>query len=139
MLYLGCSTKKEIRGKTASLPDLPGTWELREAQNGMMPVKQQAPGNGNLFNFTADSFEQYEEGVIVRRGRYSLERDTTASAAVGLELPTGQFNHRIIFEGDTTDKTFIYQRGDSLEMVSGFFPVDAGSRRIFIKTNISRK
>jgi hypothetical protein len=55
-----------------------------------------------------------------------------------LELPRNQFTHRLIFERDTTGKTFIDVRGDSLEVVAGFFPVDAGSRRVYVKTESNR-
>jgi hypothetical protein len=133
-VLVACSSKKEAAKESADAINLTGTWELRKAQNGMMPTAQHAPGNGNFFRFTPTTFEQYNNGALVRSGSYSLDRDTTVSASVGLELPKGQFDHRILFEKDTTEKTFIDLRGDTLEMITGFFPVDAGSRRVFVKS-----
>ena len=135
VVITACSSNKMgSADSTSATIDLAGTWELREAQNGMMPVAQHAPGNGNFFRFTATTFEHYDEGSLSRRGSYRVVPDTTASETVGLELPRGQFTHRIIFERDTTEKTFIDVRGDSMEMVSGFFPVDAGTMRVYVKT-----
>jgi hypothetical protein len=127
-----------MASESSSAPDLTGTWELVEAQNGMMPNRTYAEGNGNYFTFTANSFVQYRDGTLARKGTYSLVPDTTASAFVGLELPAGQFTHRIIFAGDTTEKTFIALRGNEMTLVSGFFPVDSGSKQTFAKKENNR-
>ena len=136
-ILVACAGKKEMATESAQLIDLTGTWELRQAQNGMMPTAQYEKGNGSFFRFTPSTFEHYQNDSLARSGSYSIERDTTVRASVGLELPAGQFTHRILFKSDTTEKTFIDLRGDTLEMISGFFPVDAGSKRVFVKTAIA--
>ena len=135
LVWIACSSKKEITSETSGALNLTGTWELRQAQNGMMPTASYEKGNGSFFRFTPSTFEEYNNDSLTRSGNYSIERDTTVSASVGLMLPPGQFAYRIIFEKDTTEKTFIDLRGDTLEMIRGFFPVDAGSRRMFVKTD----
>ena len=139
LLFLSCNTKNETVAQTAFTgmqgnEDISGIWELREAQYGMMPNKPFPPGNGTRLHFTLTTFEQYRENKLIRSGSYLLMADTTASATVGLQLPAGQFNRRIIFNQDTTEKTFIDLRGDSLTLVSGFFPVDAGAQQVFVRT-----
>ena len=138
-IFVACSNKKETAKDPAGAINLTGTWELREAQNGMMPAAQHAAGNGNRWQFTETTFEQYTHDTLARNGSYSLVPDTTVSASVGLELPKGKFTHRIIFDRDTTEKTFVDVRGDSMTIVSGFFPVDAGSMQVYVKTESSRK
>jgi hypothetical protein len=64
--------------------------------------------------------------------------DTKASETVGLELPKGQFTHRIVFAGDTTEKTFVDVRGREMTLVTGFFPVDSGSKQTFAKKENNR-
>lgn len=130
-----CTGKKEMANEPSTSVSLTGTWELRQAQAGMMPTAEYSAGNGNRWQFTDATFQHYTDGTLSGSGSYQLVPDTTASASVGLELPPRQFKHRLILKGDTTEKTFIDLRGDTLEMISGFFPVDAGSRKVFIKTN----
>jgi hypothetical protein len=133
VLMCACSDKKLTSGETPANQTLVGSWELREAQNGMMPTATYPPGNGSRWAFTENTFEEFREGTRVRNGSYTLVADASVSETVGLELPSGQFTHRLVFNQDTTEKPFIHLRADTLEMVQGFFPVDAGSRQVFVK------
>ena len=78
-----------------------GTWELREAQHGRMPARQLPPGSGDFFTFTKTGFEQVSNGIQSNSGAYLVMQDSTAFETVGLQLPPGQFMHRIIFNRDT--------------------------------------
>jgi hypothetical protein len=138
LVLVSCSSKQKMANEASSMFDLTGTWELREAQNGMMPNTTYAAGNGNYFTFTATTFEEYRDGSLARKGSYTLVPDTTASETVGLELPKGQFTHRIVFAGDTTEKTFVHLRGREMTLVTGFFPVDSGSKQTFAKKENNR-
>lgn len=138
ILFISCSSKQKMANESSSALDLTGTWELKEAQNGMMPNRTYPAGNGSYFTFTANTFEEHRDGSLVRKGNYTLVPDTTASATVGLELPKAQFMHRIVFAGNTTEKTFIDVRGNEMTLVSGFFPVDSGSKQTFAKKENNR-
>lgn len=133
VIVVACKSQLKNGKSEDASPDLAGTWELREAQNGMIPTVQHAAGNGNRWQFSGNNFEQFADGNRVRQGSFTLVADSTVSASVGLELPVTAFTHRIIFTGDTTEKTFVHLRGDTMEMVSGFFPVDAGSRQVYVR------
>ena len=137
-LFLSCSSKQKMTIDSSTTLDLTGTWELREAQNGMMPNTTYAAGNGNYLTFTTTTFEEYRDGKLARKGSYTLVPDTKASETVGLELPKGQFTHRIVFAGDTTEKTFVHVRGREMTLVTGFFPVDSGSKQTFAKKENNR-
>jgi hypothetical protein len=133
-----CTGKQKMAGEKAAGADLTGTWELTEAQNGMMPNAIFPPGNGTQYVFTETAFEQYRDKQLVRKGSYRLVLDTSVSATVGLVLPGGEFPHRIIFDNDTTEKTFIDVRGNKLTLISGYFPVDSGTRQTFTKKENNR-
>ncbi len=122
-----------MRNETSPAPDITGTWEMRSAQNGMMPLQTYAAGSGGRLIFSNTDYEKQMDGTV-SKGRYEMVKDSTVSASVGLELPAGTFAHRLIFDGDTAaDKTFVEVRGDTLELLQGFFPVDAGSRRVYVR------
>jgi hypothetical protein len=136
-LLFSCNAGKEAAHQRGTA-NLLGTWELREAQRGRMPARQLPPGSGDFFTFTKTGFEQVSNGIQSNSGAYLVMPDSTAFETVGLQLPPGQFTHRIVFKQDTADKTFIDVRGDTLILLTGFFPVDAGERRLYIKTKNNR-
>lgn len=106
-----------------------GTWELKEAQNGMIPSKSYPPGNGDILQFTDSIYKRFNNGILIKTGHYKIVADSSVMAAVGLDIPTGQFTNRMIFDNDhASDKTFIEIKNNRLTLLSGFFPADGGSR-----------
>jgi hypothetical protein len=127
------SCKKDVSTvNVANATSIVGTWELRQAQNGMIPTTAYAPGNGNLFKFSDSTYEKYTNGNLITNGYYVLIKDTSAEAEVGLVIPPGQFTNRIIFDGDfTSRKTFIEVSNNKLTFLSGYFPLDGGSNSLY--------
>ncbi|MEO5681112.1 MAG: hypothetical protein ABIQ88_00660 [Chitinophagaceae bacterium] len=113
---------------------LTGVWELRQAQNGMIPSVDYAPGSGNIFTFSASRYQESNNGNLIKSGDYRLVKDGSVEAAVGLVLPPGQFTTRIIFDNDmAASKTFIEVTNTRLTMLSGYFPLDGGSNKVYEK------
>ena len=126
-LFFG-SCNKDGAAKSSS-SSIIGTWELRHAQNGMTPNIDDPKGNGNILVFSGSAYEKYTNGTLVKTGTYTLVRDDSAEASVGLLITPGQFTNRIIFDNDlSSPKTFIEVSDNSLISLSGFFPLDGGSR-----------
>jgi len=104
-----------------------GTWELRKAQNGMIPTIDYSPGNGNTLVFSGSVYEKYVNGNLVKSGSYTVVSDNSVEASVGLVITPGQFTKRIIFDNDpSSPKTFIEVSNDNLTLLSGYFPLDGG-------------
>src|SRR5687767_6233588 len=109
IVVLSGSCKKDA-GKidTGNTDLIVGTWELRQAQNGMIPTIDYPSGNGNIFKFSDSGYEKYTNGNLIKSGKYGLIIDSSVETEVGLVIPHGQFTRRIIFDGDlTARKTFI--------------------------------
>jgi hypothetical protein len=116
-----------------------GTWELRQAQNGMIPTIDYSPGNGNILIFSESGYEKYTNGNLIKSGHYTLVRDVSAEAVVGLVIPSGQFTNRIIFDTDfASSKTFIEVSNNRLTLLSGFFPLDSGSNTSYERIENNR-
>ena len=122
----GC--KKDPAGSVS----IAGTWELRQAQNGMIPTIDYAPGNGNMLIFSGSGYDKYESGNLVKSGHYKVVEDGSAEAEVGLVVPSGQFTNRIIFDNDfTSPKVFLEVSNNKLTLLSGYFPLDGGSSQSY--------
>ncbi|HEV7329953.1 MAG TPA: hypothetical protein VGN63_02840 [Flavisolibacter sp.] len=128
VIVVACNRKVNSENKTSAAA-LIGTWELREDQSGMIPTRQHPEGNGDRYRFTATTYERYQNGALEKSGVYRVELDSTVQKEVGLQLPPGEFTHRIVFEDDpSAPKTFFQLNGDKLVLLSGYFPTDGGSR-----------
>jgi hypothetical protein len=127
VLFCGCKkdgTAKDISNSTSIV----GAWEIRQAQNGMIPSIDYSPGNGNILKFSNSTYEKYTNNNLVKSGHYLLIEDNSVVAEVGLDIPFGQFTHRIIYDTDFgSRKTFIQISNNKLTFLSGFFPLDGGS------------
>ncbi len=124
----GVSKEKNIPSTS-----LYGSWELRQQQSGMIPVVAYPAGNGTGLLFTRDSFESRINGNRVQSGTYTIVDDPNVQTEVGLTFPASRFNRRIIFKDSTTAKTFLDISNDTLTLVSGYFPTDGGSMRIYVR------
>lgn len=124
------------KARQAGLAQLQGTWELRQAQNGMTPNVVYQPGNGNRLRFTDTSYQRYTNGTLTASGAYHPMADTTVQQEVGLVVEAGQFTRRIVFENDTNArKTFFQINGNQLKILSGYFPLDSGSNLVYEKVD----
>ena len=116
-------------------PDaLVGEWELQEVQAGMTPVINYEPGNGNRLEFKNKTYKKFSEGILTSSGNYTVVLDTSALEEIGLVLTPGEFENRIIFDRDTaSSKIFLNISNDQLTLLSGYFPLDAGSKIVYIR------
>ncbi len=133
-VFFDSCKRSEVRKETANSTSILGDWELKQAQHGMTPTKDFAPGNGNILKFSDSGYEKYTNGNLVKKGVYNILNDSSVMVEVGLVVPPGEFTNRIIFDNDfNSPKTFIQVSTDSLIFLSGFFPVDGGSRELYEK------
>jgi hypothetical protein len=127
------SCKKSNSGDDTA-KSLLGTWELSSSQASIIPTVNYPPGNGNLLKFTGSGYQSYTNGQLVKSGTYAVVADSTAETSTGALIPAGQFTHRIVYDGDNSgNKVFFQVTGSELRLVSGYFPVDGGSSRIYAK------
>ena len=136
-IFFGSCKKDIAKVDNINANSIVGTWELRQAQNGMIPTIEYSPGNGNILKFSDSAYENFTNGNLIKSGHYMLIRDTSVEAEIGLVIPIGQFTNRIIFDSDfTSRKTFIEISNNKLTFLSGFFPLDGGSNVLYerIKT-----
>ena len=66
-----------------------GTWELRKIEAGT--TIDYPPGNGTQLKFTKDSYEFYENGLVVNSGNFVLIYDDSVTAVTGMEVSPGTF------------------------------------------------
>ena len=129
--FLGCKTAT-IDHLSGSAATLLGKWELREVQAGMTPVKNYAPGNGNSVEFTKTTYKRFSDGILTKSGNYTVVLDNTVMDEVGLVLTPGEFDHRIVFDEDTrAAKIFVHITKDKLTLLSGFLPVEGGTKTVY--------
>ena len=132
---LSGSCKKDASKKdTGDTNRIIGSWELRQAQHGMIPTVDYASGNGNIIKFSVSGYEKYTNGNLIKSGQYDLIVDNSVETEVGLVISSGQFTRRIIFDRDlTAPKTFIEVANNKMTFLSGFFPLDGGSYVLYEK------
>ncbi|SKA13331.1 hypothetical protein SAMN04488128_1021005 [Chitinophaga eiseniae] len=103
----GVSCKKD---KNTPPEVLEGTWELRRHQSDVLLVS--TSGNGELFRFTGNSYEQRSQDRVTRSGTFRLTKGFNANGAL---------DDRIIFDNqtDANATTFYQLTGDSLTIMYG--------------------
>lgn len=112
-----------------------GTWELRQTSGGLgTQVNDYPPGNGNMIKFTNTRYENYENGVLVKSGTYTVIDDASVNESVCLEFAEGQFTHRIIYDNNYNDtRVFVEIVQNKLNFISGCYSLDAGYSSIYEK------
>ena len=129
--------KQEAVEKSRVATSLIGSWELRAMQGGMLPGKELAPGNGAVLQFTATHYTKYENNTVVETGTYSLVQDSTVSETVGLQMPAGKFAYHIVLKNDANQRpTFIDLEDDKLSLVTGYFPLDYGVLKQYVRISV---
>lgn len=134
LVFFDSCKKDEAAKDITDYTSIIGAWELRQAQNGMIPTIDYSSGNGNILKFSNSTYEKYTNNNLIKSGYYVIIEDTSVVAEVGLVIPSGQFNHRIVYDNDfASRKTFIQVSNDKLTFLSGFFPLDGGSNVLYQK------
>jgi hypothetical protein len=132
MIFLIASCQKPVAKTLPGKKPITGKWELVQAQNGMTPAVNYKPGNGNVLVFSDSTFEQYADNQLIKKGGFIVLPDSTVSKEVGLEIEQGKFPSRIVYDNDNTaPKIFVDITDSSLSFLSGFFPLDSGSKSVY--------
>lgn len=129
MTLLIAACKKSADNKPTVLE---GKWEMRTVW-GDIPLTTYAEGNGDQLHFSNNHFVRLEQNEVKKTGSFSLVKDKTAEATVGLVIPEGQFESRIVFETDPQQKVFYQFTNDTLYLVQGFFPGDGGTKKGYVR------
>jgi len=111
---------------------LEGKWEMRTTW-GDMPLTTYAEGNGNQLHFSNNHYVRLETNEVKKTGSFSLVKDNTAGATVGMVIPEGQFESRIVFGPDPQQKVFYQFTNDTLYLLQGFFPADGGVKTGYVR------
>lgn len=112
-----------------------GTWELRQTSFAMYRTPNNHPsGNGNIFKFTANGYETFANGVLVKKGPYTITADSSIGSTVIQGLPKDQFLNRIDFDSpNQATKIFFQVIGNKLTFYSGDYSYDAGHSEVYEK------
>lgn len=142
LLVVSACAKKESKNpglKKQHESGISGTWELRQL-TGQIGTKQFPAGNGNTITFTDNEYTGTgaEFGIFGRndiplKGKYEIVADGSVNASVGLEIPAGEFQQRVVLNSDTTEKFFFHVKGNQLKIMSGYFPLDSGVELVYEK------
>ncbi len=136
LIIAGCK-KSSSEG---SSPSIVGTWELRQLYGDVGTVNYPA-GNNYTIKFTASTYTTSDttQSFIIRgnhhaTGTYTITKDNSAGAAIGILIPDGQFTSRLILDNDTSsEKIFIQATNNKLVFLSGYFPTDGGVQLTYQK------
>ena len=120
--FISCR-KDSVKSDTSIV----GTWELREAQTGMIPTIKYPAGNGNKVIFSANGYQYYSNMQLVKNGNYTISSDTSATQGECLNLPAGEYVKRIIFDNNINASKRFDQSENTLNFLSGCFALDSGS------------
>ena len=130
-MFDGC---KKDNSQNTTDSALIGSWELRQVQAGMTPTIEYPSGNGSIYQFTDTIYTIFTNGVLISKGYYIVIEDKTVNSQLGLEIPSGQYAKRIIFDNDSlSEKIFFQISKNKLSFLSGFFPLDGGVFRSYEK------
>jgi hypothetical protein len=124
-IFLFDSCKKDTINQNAdNSSSIVGNWELRIDQTGMTPTINYASGNGNILKFTATDYQVYNNGQLVKSGKYAIIKDTTALAGECLDINLS----RIIYDHNRYDSKRIQLASNNrLTFLSGCSAFDSGS------------
>lgn len=133
VLFSNCN-KNEGKAVSSKSTGITGTWELRQSQSSMFPAVNYPKGNGNFLKFTDLKYEKYSAGELDKKGNYFITKDSSVATEVGLAVPTGQFTNTIAFDSiSSSRKIFLEVSNDSLIFLSGYFPLDGGTKQVYIR------
>lgn len=129
LMLLMAACKKSADDKPTALE---GKWEMRTIW-GDKPLTTYPEGNGYQLQFSNNHYVRLENNEVKSTGTFSLVKDKTAEAIVGLVIPEGQFESRIVFESDPGQKVFYQFSNDTLYLLQGSFPSDGGAKTGYVR------
>ena len=125
IFFAGC--KKDNTNQTFDISTIVGSWELRQAQSGMIPGSNYSPGNSNILKFTSTDYQLYSNG-LVKSGKYIIVMDPTSVTGECIDITSGQYLNRIIFDNNRNDsKRIEITSNNKLTFLSGCAALDSGS------------
>jgi hypothetical protein len=131
MFFIAC--KKDNINKQSG-DSISGTWELEQAQTGMIPAINYPPGNGDILKFTDSDYQVFSNNQLIKSGVYTIDEDASVQSEVCLALPADEYRNRIIYDNDyTSHKVFIQMSNNTLIFLSGCFAFDAGVYKKYTK------
>jgi len=123
ILFAGFACKKDSSATVEDTPvvmgtGVPGTWELRNQINGWTGATKYPGGNGHIYVFTADHYQMYAAGALVKQGVYTIAKKTSVLQNKVMDA--------IVFDNDTSGiSTFVDV--SSTQLTLSFDAYDAGS------------
>ena len=130
--FNNCKKYSDVKN-TGNSVSIIGNWELEKVSGSIPPINYPS-GNGNILAFTDSVYKKYTNGNLIKTGSYTIGKDASVVATVGLVIPAGQFTNRIIFDNDTvSNKIFFYISDNNLTLLSGYFPLDGGSSKLYTR------
>jgi hypothetical protein len=127
IFFVGCK-KDNIKKISDSSSSIVGSWELRQAQYGMIPASSYASGNGNILKFTSTDYQLYSNAQLVKSGKYIIVRDATAVIGECIDITSGRYLNRLTFDNNRNDsKRIEITSNNKLTFISGCSALDSGS------------
>lgn len=96
-----------------------GTWELRHSEGGYGPPNRNpdfAPGNGNIWKFTSNTYQYYINGELSGTGSFTTTKDVA--------IATGRKMDALILNGNNEDQLFFEIKNNILTMYRGIIAAD---------------
>lgn len=129
MISAACNKTTGIKNKES----LQGKWELRGIY-GQIGIDYN-PGNGNELQFNDGNYIKIKEKVQEKAGKYSVLKDASVQESVGLVIPIGKFENRIVFDDNQDQKIFFQISNDTLSFLQGYFPTDGGANSVYVRVD----
>lgn len=109
------SCKKE----TVLRNNLQGEWELREIGGGQVPGLSPyfQKGNGSIYRFSDNRYEQIESGKIVNSGTYTIINDKR-------KINFDDVEQKFVLEGTGWDEIYFKLNGNKLKLYFGIIAAD---------------
>jgi hypothetical protein len=127
IFFIACK-KDNAKNNSDISTSIVGSWELRQAQTGMIPTINYPSGNGDVLKFTNSDYQVFSNNQLIKSGLYTIVEDTSAENEVCLVIAANQFRNRIIYDGNSIErKIFIQISNNKLTFLTGCFALDGGS------------
>jgi hypothetical protein len=76
IIIIFCAATACKKSNNSSDSPIVGLWELRTVRGGFAPDIIYAPGSGHVIKFAAATYQQFENGQMVKSGTYQLAKDS---------------------------------------------------------------
>jgi hypothetical protein len=105
------SCKKE---NTSLEKKIEGTWELHSFTMGLTgKVTYVQPGNGEIYKFSSNQFQRFENRQLIKTGTFSIKKDTIHLVnRIGNKIIFNNNNDGLFFDLDETYLSFFIDAND---------------------------